>query len=138
MVQDWITRAAQEIAEEFPKTRLVHDGEVNGRVYWDEMKEECSPEKIEKVVAIIAKHAPPIVAHGDIRMGDLVMRVPRCDTCKYWAPNNGACTIIEIDAPKGPRRSLFLITTADFGCIRWKAKPPTRLCTQKLSACAVR
>ena len=50
------------------------------------------------------------------------MPVPRCETCKYWTSHTGACTEISIDAPKMPRGSLLLITTADFGCVRWKAK----------------
>lgn len=49
------------------------------------------------------------------------MPVPRCDTCARWAPQSGACTFIKIDAPSLRRGALLLLTTADFGCVRWKA-----------------
>lgn len=68
----------------------------------------CSVIDVEQVVAIVSAH--------------IAKHVPRCETCKYWASHTGACTAISIDAPKMPRGSLLLITTADFGCVRWKGK----------------
>ncbi len=105
IVKDWALEAATEIASYF-SFGVGRDSYV-------------TPEQRTNVAKnyrkIILEHSPmkPDVAY---------MPVPRCKTCAHWASHTGACTAISIDAPKLPRGSLLLLTTADFGCVRWKEK----------------
>lgn len=93
-MKEWITSAAKELASHF-SFGCGPDSYVT-----DEQRQNVA----DNYASIIVKY------------------VPRCETCRYWASHTGECTAISINAPKMPRGSLLLITTADFGCVRWKGK----------------
>lgn len=96
IVKDWIEEVARDLVEGGADIESLGEFTVS-------------------LSAAIAKHSP-------FKADVAYMPVPRCDGCRHWASDSGACTFIRIDAPKMPRGSLLLLTTADFGCVRWKTK----------------
>lgn len=61
-INDWAAKAARRISDEFPDTYRVHNGEVGGRAYYDEMERVWPDAKIERAAAIIATFVEPLVA----------------------------------------------------------------------------
>lgn len=93
IVEPWVERAVKEILED-------------GITF-----------NVEQIKAIIALNCP-------FEEGVAYMPVPRCETCAHWSEfrnvdGEGECKKMQMPTSGGV---YYLQTTADFGCVQWKAR----------------